>query len=276
MDMAAAAVNFPKGKFYALTWSIPDNYGGMTSAMLHRCRAFRRLGEVKVEVLTLDDRPDYAELSAKLLASGELTEGVSIRNLWDDLRRRNLKPAAKQKSPLNAAELLVPAPDDRVIEHDGVVLLRERRDGHGAVVSSDRFRRDGSILATERIDESGHTVMLYNAEGQPVRRWGSRWKLYRWWLDRVLKKRLSYLIIDSKTAARFVPGYRREHVVTLPWCMPRTATPRVLSQSCERLVRRCCSDATTLTRSSCSPSGSAKSWCMTLISSASTRATSCA
>ena len=242
VDMAAASVNFPKGKYYALTWSIPDNYGGMTSAMLHRCRAFRRLGEVKVEVLTLDDRPDYAELSAKLLASGELTEGVSIRNLWDDLRRRNLKPAAKQKSPLNAAELLAPAPDDRVIEHDGVVLLRERRDGHGAVVSSDRFRRDGSLLATERSDESGHTVTLYNAEGQPVRRWGSRWKLYRWWLDRVFKKRLSYLIIDSKTAARFVPGYRREHVVTLHLVHashrdPESAEPK-LRASREAVLKR--------------------------------------
>lgn len=238
----AAAVNFPKGKYYALTWSLPDDYGGMTGAMLHRSRAFRQLGGVKVEVLTLDDRPDYAELSAKLLASGELTEGVSIRNLWDDLRRRDLKPAAKQKSPLKAAEPLEPTAGDHVVEHDGVVLVRERHDEHGAVVSADRFRRDGSLLATDRIDAGGHTVMLYDAEGQPVRRWGSRWKLYRWWLDRVFKKRLSFLIIDSKTAARFVPGYRRENVVTLHLVHashrdPESAEPR-LRPSREAVLKR--------------------------------------
>lgn len=230
--MATTAVNFPKGKYYALTWSLPDDYGGMTGAMLHRSRAFRRLGGVKVEVLTLDDRPDYAELSAKLLASGELTEGVSIRNLWDDLRRRDLKPATKQRSPLKAAEPLAPVAGDHVVEHDGVVLVRERHDEHGAVVSADRFRRDGSLFATDRIDAGGHTVMLYDTEGQPVRRWGSRWKLYRWWLDRVFKKRLSFLIIDSKTAARFVPGYRRENVVTLHLVHashrdPESAEPRL-------------------------------------------------
>ncbi len=240
--MGTTAVNFPKGKYYALTWSIPDSYGGMTSAMLHRSRAFHRLGGVNVEVLTLDDRPDYAELSAKLLASGELTEGVSIRNLWDDLRWRDLKPSTKQKSPLKSAELLEPAAGDHVVEHDGVLLVRERRDEHGAVVSVDRFRRDGSLLATDRIDANGHTVMLYDAEGQPVRRWGSRWKLYRWWLDRVFKKRLSFLIIDSKTAARFVSGYRRENVVTLHLVHashrdPESAEPK-LRASREAVLKR--------------------------------------
>lgn len=212
--MVTTPVHFPPGKYYALTWSIPDNYGGMTSTLLHRSRAFRRLGGVNVEVLTLDDRPDYAELSARLLAAGELTEGVSIRNLWDDLRRRALKPAKKQQTPIVPPAPLIPAADDEVIEHQGVTLVRTRRDAHGEVTGVDRFRRDGSLLATERYDD-GHTVVLYDAEGAAVRRWGSRWKLYRWWLDLVFKKRLSFLIIDSKTAVRFVPGYRRENVVTL-------------------------------------------------------------
>ena len=221
MRMVNPVVRFPAGRYYALTWGIADDFGGMTSALLHRSRAFRRLGGVNVEVLTLDDRPDYAELSAKLLAAGELTEGVSIRNLWDDLRLRELRPAKRQSGPVDAPEALAEIEpvaahgDDRVIEHGGVVLLRERRDESGEVVGVDRFRRDGSLLATERYGDDGYSVVLFDAEGQAVRRWGSRWKLYRWWLDQVFKKRLSFLIIDSKTAARFVPGYRRENVVTL-------------------------------------------------------------
>ena len=56
----------------------------MTSALLHRSRAFRRLGGVDVGILTLDDRPDYPELEQRLLCAGELVAGVRIRNLWDD------------------------------------------------------------------------------------------------------------------------------------------------------------------------------------------------
>lgn len=213
--MAAPSVHFPNGRYYALTWSIPDSYGGMTSTLLHRSRAFRELGGVIVEVLTLDDRPDYAELSARLRESGELIDGVSIRNLWDDLRRRELKPAKKQRASVKAVPQLDPAAGDEVVEHDGVVLMRKRRDAHNKVVGIDRFRRDGSLLATERCSSSARSIVLYSAEGSAIRGWSSRWKLYRWWLDLLFKKRLSFLIIDSKTAARFVPSYRREHVVTL-------------------------------------------------------------
>ena len=210
--MAASSVNFPRGKYYALTWSIPDAYGGMTNAMLHRSRAFHRLGGVPVEILTLDDRPDYAELGAALRESGELIEGLSIRNLWDDLRERTVNPATK---PAKAVPMLQPEADDRVVDSGGVVLLRERRDTTGEFVAADRFRRDGTLLATERIARGRRSIVLYAPDGAPLRHWGSRWALYRWWLDRVFGGRLSFLLVDSKTSARFVPSYRREHVVTV-------------------------------------------------------------
>ena len=181
--MAAPSVHFPNGRYYALTWSIPDSYGGMTSTLLHRSRAFRELGGVSVEVLTLDDRPDYAELSARLRESGELIDGVRIRNLWDDLRRRELKPAKKQKASVKPAPQLSPTAGDEVVEQDGVVLVRKRRDAHDRVVGIDRFRRDGSLLATERYGSSGRSIVLYGADGSAIRGWSSRWKLYRWWLD---------------------------------------------------------------------------------------------
>ena len=41
------------------------------------------------------------------------------------------------------------------------------------------------------------------------------WSLYRHWLDRLTDKRRTMLIVDSKTAARFVHGYRRKHVATV-------------------------------------------------------------
>lgn len=213
--MAGSAVYLPRGGYYALTWGIPDNYGGMTSTLLHRSRAFKRLGGVDVEVLTVDDRPDYAELSSRLLASGELIEGVSIRNLWDDLRSGSIAPGEQQHAHVEPPPLLEPHADDRVVAYEGAVLLRERRSTQGVVGGIDRFRRDGTLLSTERGEDGARTLLLYDESGRPVRSWSSRWKLYRWWLDRVFKKRLSFLLVDSKTAARFVPGYRRENVVTV-------------------------------------------------------------
>ncbi len=213
--MPGTPVHFPRGKYYALTWGIPDDYGGMTSTLLHRSRAFHRLGGLDVEVLTLDDRPDYAELAARLRESGELVEGLRLRNLWDDLREREITAAREPGPPIEPAEPLAPRAGDRIISHEGVVLLRERRDDAGGFAALDRFRRDGTLLETEREAPDGRRIVLYDAAGRAMRQWTSRRKLYRWWLDQVFRKRLSFLLVDSKTSARIVPGYRRDHVVTV-------------------------------------------------------------
>ncbi|MDA4895615.1 glycosyltransferase [Streptomyces sp. MS2A] len=210
--MRSAVSRFPRGRHYALTWGIPDNYGGMTSAMLHRTRAFVALGGVSVDVLTLDDRPDYAAVEERLRAAGELIDGMRLRNLWDELR---VKPPSAQRDPISPAAPLEPADGDRVVRDGDVVLLRERTDADGRFVAADRFRRDGTLLATDRSVDGRRVVIVHGEDGEPLRRWGSTWKLYRWWLDRMITRMPSYLLVDSKTAARFVATYRRDHVVTV-------------------------------------------------------------
>lgn len=210
--MLRGSALLPRGRHFALTWGIPDQYGGMTSALLHRSRAFRRLGGVDVGILTLDDRPDYPELEQRLLRAGELVAGVRIRNLWDDLRQRPPRPKGQ---PVDAADPLEPHDDDTVVVHEGVVLVRERRDAEGRTIAVDRFRRDGTLLATDRLVGKHHRIVVHGLDGSPLRAWASTWRLYRWWLDRVTGGRQSFLLVDSKTAARFVTGYRRAHVVTV-------------------------------------------------------------
>ena len=83
----------PAGRQLAVTWGIPDRYGGMTSALLHRSRAFVRLAGRDVDVLTLDPRPGYGELRERLAESGELVRGIRLRNLYDDLRAVGPSPA---------------------------------------------------------------------------------------------------------------------------------------------------------------------------------------
>lgn len=209
--MVAPVSSFPVGRHFALTWGIPEQFGGMTAALLNRSRNFVKWGGVSVDVLTLDDRPDYPELNDRMLASGELVPGMRVRNLWQDLAEH---APTRQKQQTAAVDVLVAQSDDHVVEHEGVVRLRERR-VDGVFAASDRFRADGSLLATERIVGGHRRVVVHDADGVPMRAWKTKWSLYRWWLDRLTDGRLSYLIVDSKTAVRCIPDYRRDHVVTV-------------------------------------------------------------
>ena len=65
----------PRGPQFAVTWSIPDDYGGMTAAMLARSSAFSRLGGVPVDVLTFDARPDTADLERGCANAARSTTG---------------------------------------------------------------------------------------------------------------------------------------------------------------------------------------------------------
>jgi poly(glycerol-phosphate) alpha-glucosyltransferase len=77
-----SSVELPEGRQLAVTWSIPDRFGGMTSAMLHRSRAFVRLAGRDVDVVTFDTRPDYASVRERLAAAGEIVPGIRLHNLY--------------------------------------------------------------------------------------------------------------------------------------------------------------------------------------------------
>lgn len=197
-----ARVELPAGRHYALTWGIPDDFGGMTSALLRRSRAFVRLGGVEVDVLTFDDRPDYDRVEADLRARDELIDGMRLLNLWQWLATHDI----------DAAE----------VRHEFTPLgdgQTERRGDDGTVLQVDRYRADGSLLASDRRDIrepgviGGRSIVLCDARGMPVRSWGRSWSLYRFWLDQLRQRRPSFMITDSKTVARFMTTYRRKRAV---------------------------------------------------------------
>jgi poly(glycerol-phosphate) alpha-glucosyltransferase len=215
MRSSLLAPRFRPGLQVALTWSIPDSFGGMTGALLHRSRAFVRLGGRSVDVLTLDDRLDYAELDRALRDAGELIDGIRVHNIWDWLREHDQISGTER--PATGHALLTPGADIVERRRGDAVLLRERLTSNGEVNAADRFRMDGSILVTDRRDEStgSRSVVLYDRSGIPCRRWGSVWGVYRYWLDQFLAEQEAFMIVDSKTAARFARTYRRKNVVTM-------------------------------------------------------------
>lgn len=212
----------PHGRYYTLAWTIPDAIGGLTSAMLQRSRAFARLGGVMVDVLTFDDRVDYATVEQRLRGQGEFVDGMRIVNLWDWLRANELRPAA---APLGDPErIFTPLSHDPAHRFaDGAELRRARLAPDGrTVLQVDHHRFDGSLVASDRRDTvqrgvlGGRAIVVCDRQGRPVRSWATSWSLYRWWLDRLTRgDHPCFLIADSKPVSRFLHTYRRPDRTTV-------------------------------------------------------------
>lgn len=223
-NLADPRVRLPKGRHFALTWSIPDNFGGMTSAMLHRSRAFVRLGARPVDILTFDARTDYPEVAKRLRESGELIEGMRLLNLWDWMRAYEIPTDVAGTLDLEKHVFTPLGTDPAYFSgvRGDVELARTRYaiDGTTAL-QVDYYREDGSLLVSDRRDArsrgtlGGRSVVLCDAAGKPLRSWGRVWAFYRLWLDILRDREPSFMVVDSKTVANFMMTYRRKRAVTM-------------------------------------------------------------
>lgn len=194
----------------------------MTSALLHRSRSFVRLARAPVDILTFDERPDYAEVIADLRRRGELIDGMRILNLWDWFRQHPLRPDAPGQLALDR-HVFTPLRSSRKYEsvHRGdAELTRTRFAADGTtVLQVDHYRADGTLMVVDRRDVrtrgevGGRSVVLCDETGAPLRSWGRIWAFYRFWIDRLREREPSFLIVDSKTVARFALTYRRKRAV---------------------------------------------------------------
>ena len=218
-------VRLPEGRHFALTWSIPDSFGGMTDAMLRRCGAFARVAGVEVDVLTFDARPDTPDVERMLRERGVLAAGVRITNLYDWLRRHPLPGGSLQIdrdafTPLALEDATEVTEAIEVRRRGDLVMSRSRLAADGETLQTDHYRADGTLLLSDRRDTrqrgtiGGRSVVLCDANGRPVRSWRRMRSLYRAWLDALTADEPSFIIIDSKTMAPLMLDYRRPHVVT--------------------------------------------------------------
>jgi poly(glycerol-phosphate) alpha-glucosyltransferase len=205
----------PAGKHFAVTWSVPVVHGGRTNSMLHRSRAFAAEGGAPVEILTFDNFRDYPEIRKTLTGQGKLTDGVTLRNIWEDLVHlagdapvlpadlAGFSPLGETGTPVTTVE---GGPSGRTqrFAADGTTLLQ-----------TDYLREDGSLFLSDRNDidipgqHGGRALTLCNAQGLPVEQWRSSWEMYRSWLDHLTGGDDSYFIVDNKHAATFMKTYRR-------------------------------------------------------------------
>lgn len=214
----------PHGYHCAVTWGIPTDFGGMTSALLRRSRAFVTEGGVDVDILTFEYDPGYAELRCELEVAGELISGMKLRNLWEELAGLSeavlrTAPTAKAVSgdfrPLGAGDDFTEEPPN------GCLGRRVRTDASGTtILQVDYLRTDGTVFVSDRRDTKtpgeagGRLVTLCAHDGTAVSSWNQMWPLYLFWLDTVVGTRDTYMIVDSKSTANFITRFRRDNVIT--------------------------------------------------------------
>jgi poly(glycerol-phosphate) alpha-glucosyltransferase len=204
------AVRLPSGRHFVLTWSIPRDYGGMTSALLHRSRAFVRLGGQPLDVLTFDPLLDAPATEAALRDRGELVPGMRLRNVWDWLGEREDGAAWSDG---------ISADPPAALPGDGRRRVRYADDGV-TVQQLDFVRPDGTRFASDRRDSGGQGVptrriLLFDDAGRPVRAVTRVRTLYEEWLDQLTGGQHAFLIADSKPMAGFLLAYRRPNVTTV-------------------------------------------------------------
>lgn len=211
-------LELPAGHHYAVTWGIPDDYAGMTNALLHRSRAFARLTGSDVTVVTYEFREDYDEIRRRLRERGHLSDGVHLVNLWEDLRGWDdaaLARATAVTKP-DAAASFQPLDDRGDHAHPlRNVLLTE----DGEVDQIDYFREDGTLLLSDRRVDSPwtkpRTLTLCDTRGEPVGTFGHVWDLYHFWLDSLPREPVAWFLADSKTSANHLVKYHRDDAVVI-------------------------------------------------------------
>lgn len=186
----------------AVTWSIPQNFGGMTTVLLRRSRMLAQRTADPVDILVLSPDFDPTEWKERLRARGLLVDTMRLRGLWTEL------------ADMSAAELraLVPggpeaAPDPRV---DAPVAEVRADDAE----SVERRRPDGTLLAVDQRTEGRLELLLVDRSGRVAtivhRR---RRELYLPWIARALGEEPAVLLTDSKPIAGYLHTLERPDTV---------------------------------------------------------------
>jgi poly(glycerol-phosphate) alpha-glucosyltransferase len=205
--LTVVPVPLPPGRQFALTWALTREFGGMTGAMLRRSQVFARLAGAPVDVLTFDLRNDYADIVAHLRRQGRLDESTRVRNLWDELTEESARRPPAKGAKAAALERFNPLPAIAAGTH-------ERRAEDGSLLQVDRRRADGSLAISDIRDTrqrgtlGGRSIVLCDDHGSPVFGFTRAWPFYRWWIDEVVGDEDAFLVVDSKTTANFLVGYR--------------------------------------------------------------------
>ncbi|MFC4333781.1 glycosyltransferase [Salininema proteolyticum] len=208
--------SLPREPIYGLTWTIPDNFGGLTSVLLHRSSTFARLGRRRVDILTLAYGLDVRARERELRETGRLAKKARLRNLWKELANLSDRKLAKGFA---ANDHTFDEPTD-LLSYEGAGTTK-RLAADGTVLQIDYFRRNGTRLVSDRRDVKkrgtvgGRRLTLFSRKGAVLNQWTRATGLYFAWFDHVMGTGPAYLINDSQFVGGFLHNYRRPDVTTV-------------------------------------------------------------
>lgn len=205
----------PPGQQVTITWGIPDDFGGMTSALMHRARSFVEVAHTPVTIVTFEPRADTADAVARLRSIDLLAPGVDIQNIYDHWRLNS-----------GTADPTI-GPADPIPVHDQAQTVRASNGAsmttwtlEDQVVRREHARADGSTAVTETVDRRRpgpprRRFTSHDADGVPTQRWSGAWAFYSSWMNHIVGNSPTFAIIDSKTAARFMLSYSHPELVRM-------------------------------------------------------------
>lgn len=193
------AHKLPDVPIFQLLWRIPDKFGGLTNAALHRASMLAEWGDRNIDILLIGPEP-APTVTSRLRESGLINERVRLRSMWAELATLDDKTLAA----LPGASVPVVSVNDSAASKN-VDGARVDRRADGSLVVADT----GSPRSLNR------TLTLYDHTGRAVSQWESFAHLCHAWLDQVFGQETSILLSDSPLTGGFVHNYRRGHVTVL-------------------------------------------------------------
>lgn len=199
---------------FMVTWSVEEEFGGMTAMCLKRSGMFHDRG-IPSAVVTFEARPDLQRIRTSLIEKGKLNPEVPLLNLHEYYGGRF--PAAPQKASIlprgtditwTETERLTRPVDQTlfcIVEESPANKLLSRRT---------YFRTDQSPYLVDikvpnpRVpDAPSRYLQLLAAEGSVIAEFSSAAKLYRHWLTEIVDQTGADIIVDSKYSAVFLNAW---------------------------------------------------------------------
>lgn len=185
---------------YSTLWSLFDDFGGMTSAVIRRSNSFLNRGEAKsATILTFAANNDADEVTERLRAMNVADTRLEIRNLWSDLRTWS----DDQLASLDGEKTESPVEPLDGVKHQVSPHFSEYLDDSENVVGKEHYRDDGSLLVSDRKIDGSREVVAYSSTGEPLVRWDRARMLYKQWVTSVISSSPSVLIVDAGPVSVF-------------------------------------------------------------------------
>jgi poly(glycerol-phosphate) alpha-glucosyltransferase len=208
----------PEGRYLFALWSIPANYGGLTSSVFDRARMFRAQSGVAVDILLFGWSEDLDSTREELVRGGALGDGVRLCSIYEHFRDADLDAVGDVRD----VPRLAPDHDGADVDRDAEGRLT--RVSHGAA-DSDYYRADGTRFLAERAAGSDGfaQITLFALDGGPARFFDAQRAFFQHWLDELSGETEVFLFVDS--ARKLLTA------ATLTYRRPRTTQIYVLHRS---------------------------------------------